>query len=346
MKTLFFVWGAVLLLTACGGGRQEAGSVGVQPIRTDSLVLPETLFLGHVCQVRVYDSVLYIWDLRNPSMMLAVAYPSLETLCSFLPKGKGPEEMLEIGGFDADDRYLYVMASREPKLAIYAQDSLRAGIQRPLRMVACPNEVAPSFAFAKGGGDTLILQNARPNRRVLLCDTAGHLLRAQYPMPENEETQNIEPLLMPYLWMSRMACREGRVALVTRLGEVLEICDPADTVQAVVVVGRDGIPGFTPEGVMGRVNGFMDVRIFGGKVFAVYSGMSMQEVDRMLDEKGYAPSGGRYFRVYDLSTGELERVYELDRYISSFDILPDGRTVVAADPTAEHQLCTFTLPEW
>ncbi len=344
-KHLFSMSGVGLLLVACGGKQTVVDQIETGKIQVESLKTPESLFLGHVRRVLVRDSVLYLWDIKSPSMMLAVKYPSLEPICEFMSKGKGPEEMLELGGFDLDDRYLYVMASREPKMAIYVLDSLMRGARRPLRMVEFPAEVAPSFAFAKAGGDSIVLQSARPDRRVLVCDTAGGLLRAQYLLPEGSDKREIEPMLVPYLWVSQMTYCNGRLALVTRLGEVLEICNPADTVQTIVVVGQDGIPVFSPEGFMGQVNGFMDVRIVGDKVYAIYSGVTMKEIDRMLDEVGHAPSGGRYFRVYDLNTGQLERIYELDRYISTFDVLPDGRTVIAADPNSEHQLCTFTLPD-
>lgn len=345
LRRLLLISGVSWTFVACGERQSVADRIETVQIRVDSLEIPESLFLGHVRRVLVRDSVLYLWDIKSPSMMLAVKYPSLEPICEFMPKGKGPEEMLELGGFDLDDRYLYVMASREPKMAIYALDSLKQGAWRPLRMVEFPTEVAPSFAFAKAGGDSIVLQSARPDRRVLICDTAGGLLRAQYLLPEGSDKCEIEPMLIPYLWVSQMTYCNGRLALVTRLGEVLEICNPADTIQTIVVVGQDGVPTFSPEGFMGQVNGFMDVRIVGDKVYAIYSGVTMKEIDRMVDEVGHAPSGGRYLRVYDLSTGELERIYELDRYISTFDVLPDGRTVIAADPTAEYQLCTFTLPD-
>lgn len=330
---------------ACGGNSSVVDQIETGKIQVDSLKTPESLFLGHVRQVLVRDSVLYIWDIKSPSMMLAVKYPSLEPICEFMPKGKGPEELLGLGGFDLDDRYLYVMASREPKMAIYALDSLKQGARRPLRIVEYPNEVSPSLAFAKANGDTVVLQSAGVDRRVQLCDTSGHILRVQYALPEGSKTNETEPALMPYLWQSRIAFRGGWLVLAARLGEVLEICHPADTVQKVVVVGSDGAPVISPEGFVGEVNGFIEVRIAEDKIYAIYSGVSMKEVDRIFEEGGNAPSGGRYFRVYDLNTGQLERIYELDRYISTFDVLPDGRTVIAADPNSEHQLCTFTLPD-
>lgn len=195
----------------------------------------------------------------------------------------------------------------------------------------------------------MILSGASQTDRIYVADTTGRLISHRavpYPVAE-EELALVDKEMLPYLWCSDMDYDNGHLAITTRLGDVLEIHPTVNDSQSEqrVVVGDDGAPAIDNDGTLGRVEGYLDVRIVGDKVYAIYSGFPSEEVNRILDEGGNPPTGGKILRVFDLNTGELLRVYQLDRNVSTFDILPDGKTVIAADPNVEQQLCTFTLPD-
>lgn len=305
--------------------------------------------VGFVNQLQYCDSIVWIWDMKGKRHMQGLSYPDMRPVVSFCPRGKGPEEMVGIVGFDIVDNDLFVLADRYPKLFKYDISALRENNISPSAVVSLSPTVMPAFAFVATDDHRFVLSGTGREDRIRVVDTAGRLIDHRpiaYPATK-KELAAVEEEMLPYLWLSKMDCNADAIVSATQLGDVLEcFAVPGRTdASGWLRIGDDGVPMVDEEGALGVVDGFSGVRIAGNKVYAVYSGFSSQEALRMLDEGENPPIGGRYFRVYDLKTGDLERVYELDRHISTFDVLPDGRTVIAADPNAEHQLCTFTLPD-
>lgn len=329
--------------TSCGSGPEsseiETVKIAVTPLPGDSAD-----FLGHATQLAVVDTMMYLQDTKGGGTFLrAYAYPSMKLLCKFATRGKGPEEMLAISGYTADKDSVRVFAAQEHKMAVYAVSDLRHGINKPVRVIEYPQSCAPALAFCgvKGG---FVLQNSSSAHRLTLIDSSGHIRTEKYDIPASEsERKKIPSGLIPYLWQSVLASDGAMVVVGTKLGDVLEIYDLEDSLRNRVVRGEGGEPTVVrnDKGMqMGAISGFYALDIRDDKVYALFDG------SRLADYNGQDAVPRKIFlRVYDLSTGELERIYELDRYISTFDVLPDGRTVIAADPNAEHQLCTFTLPD-
>lgn len=323
---------------------------GAKPSETEIVkiaVVPlpgDTAFLGYAAQISVVDTMMYLQDNRGGETFLrAYAYPSLKPLCKFVTRGKGPEEMLAVSGYTADKDSVRVFAAQEHEMAVYAVSDLCRGINRPVRVIEYPQSCMPALAFCgvKGG---FALQNSSSAYRLTLIDSSGHIQAEKYDIPVSEtERKKVQPELIPYLWQSVLASDGAVVAVGTKLGDVLEIYDLEDSLRNRVVRGEGGEPAVSHKGrgmQMGTISGFYALDIADGKVYALFDG------SRLADYNGQDAVPRKIFlRVYDLSTGELERIYELDRHISSFDILTDGKTVIATDPNAEHQLCTFTLPD-
>ena len=330
---------------ACHRGGQEKRKIDPIPVSVASLPFEGDMpFLGYACDLTVVDSILYLQDVKGGGTLLrAFSYPSLKLLCSFVNRGHGPGEMLGVSGYTVDADSLRVFAANDHKMAVYAVSDIRQGVGTPSRMVEYPASCMPALAFGKVS-DGFVLLHASPEHRLILIDDAGNVVAEKYKIPDPEsDKSDIWPEARPYLWQSALASDGSVVVLGTRLGEVLEIYDLQDSSRNKIIRGEGGDPEAVVRGTMrqlGRINGFQELDMLDGKLYALYDGSELTIGGEVEDKPRKI-----FLRVYDLSAGELERVYELDRCISSFDILPDGRTVIAADPTSEQQLCTFTLPE-
>lgn len=334
------VWPLVWTACAPGTGTSKVVSVDVPVVPLPG----DTSFLGYAVNVRVVDSMLYLEDTKGGATFLrAYAYPSLQPLCKFVMRGKGPEELLAISGYTADADSVRVFAAQEHKMVVYAVSDIRKGINKPVRVIEYPVSCMPALAFCgvRGG---FVLQNSSSSGRLTLIDSSGHLLAEKYDIPvQKTEKADLQPELIPYLWQSVLAGDGSMVVVGTKLGDVLEIYDLQDSLPARIIRGDGGEPVMVKKGYgmqMGKISGFHALDICRNKIYALYDGTLLAEYngqDAVPDEI--------LLKVYDLETGDLQVIYRLDRHISSFDILPDGRTVIATDPNAERQLCTFTIPE-
>ncbi len=358
MKTNIVVWcaGAALWgLVSCGGSSSSVGEA-VPEIAVHVDPLPgDTLMLGYVGSVTVRDTFLLLSDSyvqgqgQNGAFLQLYGFPSLRPLCRFVSKGKGPGETLGMAGYVVDGDSVRVFVGMPARMLVYALADLVRGERQPARIIPYPAEQCENAnGFGKlDSGFMLVRFSGDPaSGRVVRIDSLGGVTGSYYSIPyrpeEVEHLAGYSPYMVTMLWQVKAAAAGETVVLGTTLGDVLEIYNLRDSTRNRVVRGPDGVPEVGFEGetiVFGVKSGYQDLKIVGDRIYAMYLGERFDEA-----ENETAEGRGSMLRVFDLD-GKWLKTYRLDRKIGCFDILPDGRTVIAADPTAEYQLCTFTLPD-
>ena len=137
--------------------------------------------------------------------------------------------------------------------------------------------------------------------------------------------------------------RNGVLAAVTQLGEVLEIYNLKDSTH-VVRIGPNGEPKFQisdgygiPTGIMG----FSDVQVTDSAVYAVFHGRSFKEIAQNA-QKGIHIDGGQYIYVFSLK-GEPLCKYVLDHYIYGISVDEEQGIILVTDVNKDEPIIEYKL---
>ena len=131
----------------------------------------------------------------------------------------------------------------------------------------------------------------------------------------------------------------GVLAMVTQLGEVLEVYNLKDSTE-VICIGENGEPEFKisdgygiPTGIMG----FSDVQVTDNAIYTVFHGTTFKEIAK---QSGRLPDGGKYIYVFNLN-GEPLCKYILDHYIYGIWVDETTRTIIATDVNNDQPIVKY-----
>lgn len=137
--------------------------------------------------------------------------------------------------------------------------------------------------------------------------------------------------------------RNGVLAAVTQLGEVLEIYNLKDSTH-VVRIGPHGEPKFKvaegygiPTGIMG----FCDVQVADSAIYAVFQGRTFKEIAEA-SRRGDMTDGGRCIYVFSLM-GEPLRKYELDHAIYGITADEWKRSITITDVNEDDPILAYDI---
>lgn len=137
--------------------------------------------------------------------------------------------------------------------------------------------------------------------------------------------------------------RNGVLAAVTQLGEVLEVFNLKDSTH-VVRIGPHGEPEFKlsegygiPTGIMG----FSDVQVTDSAIYAVFHGRSFKEIAQNA-RKSIQVDGGQYIYVFNLK-GEPLCKYVLDHCIYGISVNEQKGTILATDVNKDEPIIEYTM---
>lgn len=134
--------------------------------------------------------------------------------------------------------------------------------------------------------------------------------------------------------------RNGVLATVTQLGEVIEIYNLKDSTH-IVCIGPNGEPEFRVSGGYGiptGIMGFSDVQVTDNAIYTVFHGRSFKDI---AGQKEHI-DGGKYIYVFNLN-GEPIRKYILDRAIYGIYVDERRGVIVATDVNNDQPIVRFQL---
>ena len=151
---------------------------------------------------------------------------------------------------------------------------------------------------------------------------------------ENEEALEHARPALAQAWRSFVDYnpRNGVLAAVTQLGEVLEVWNLRDSTH-VVCLGPMGEPEFQVEegyGIPTGIMGFSDVQVGDSAIYAVFHGHSFRDIAREVQQGKPLPDGGKHLYVFSLM-GEPLVKYELDHYIYGISVNEKNGFFIATD---------------
>ena len=272
-------------------------------------------------------------------------YPNFSYIISLGKRGDSPEEMLSVENIRWNGNSLWALDANSSKLTRFGLSLSNDSLLRE-EAVSLDKEILRGLDFVIYNDSTFIIPDYSGESRFCWVDRKGRLLHKMGIIPTtNEEALKHARPALAQAWRSFIDYnpRNGILATVTQLGEVLEIYNLKDSTH-IVRVGLHGEPEFqiaegygVPTGIMG----FSDVQVTDTVIYAVFQGDTFEEISRKM-QKGDMTDGGRYIYVFSLS-GEPIKKYVLDHYVYGISVDELNGIIVTTDVNSDEPVVKYAV---
>lgn len=298
--------------------------------------LPGDLLCAYPYQIEIRDSIVLIFDRESPSRAVhKLSYPGFEWISSYGEKGKGDKEYIYLSKMDVRGDELYLLDPVCSKFLVY---DLGGNDLYPKRVEKF-KPVSEPLLFATVIDDSVIVSGDIGSRRFLLFQTFSGELIDSVLVKEKTEKEDSELPVSSLFDLKMSYDQQDCLAAVTKSGEVVYVYN-TKTKQGNCIVGPDGFPDFgrSDDGhvILGKVDGFQDVKVYGDYIYAIYSGVPVMEAVTS------NVVGGKYVYVFDKKGAPVVK-YVLDRAISCFCVDVDSQVLYGIDMSSENFVVKYKL---
>lgn len=310
-------------------------------------VSADTALIRYPFRIRVHAGRAVVMDLHgSDSFLHAFGLPGFRHQASFGRRGEGPEEQLSLENIRWVGDTLYALDSNKSELARFAFGPSDAS---PVRCssVGLDKELLRALDFVPVGTSSFFIPDYSGDSRFCIVGRDGRLLRRFGSIPTVNEgaLRDARPALAQ-AWRSFIDYnpRNGVLAAVTQLGEVVELWHLNDSTHT-VLVGPGGEPQFRVHqgyGIPTGIMGFTDVQVTDKAVYAVFQGTSFKEMALSMQRGEELPDGGRYLYVFSLKGEPLCR-YVLDRPVSGIAVDEERGVLLATDANSDNPVMEYRL---
>ena len=344
---LFFL--SVALAACTSAPRNEVLSYTDFPrtLELKGRTLPlDTALFRYPFRIRVQGDRAVVLDLHGEDCFChAFSYPAFCPLSSFGRRGEAPGEQLSAENVRWSGDGLWILDSNKSELIRFGCALSGDSLSRQ-ESVNLDKDILRALDFVAMDDSTFIIPDYSGDSRFCLINRKGHLLRrvGTIPTGNTDALQNARPALAQ-AWRSFIDYnpRNGVLAAVTQLGEVLEVYNLKDSTH-VVRIGPHGEPEFKvaegygiPTGIMG----FSDVQVTDKAIYAVFHGRSFKEIMQNA-QKGIQVDGGQYIYVFSLH-GEPLCKYVLDHYIYGISVNESEGIIYATDVNQDDPIMKYKM---
>jgi len=288
-------------------------------------------------RIRLTDSLMYVMDLHATEYYVHKMTYETEAnhISSYGKKGEGPMELLDAENirFDSGGR-LWCLDANRHKLALW--DS--CGQQE----IKLNRQLLRTLDFAFMDDSTIIVPDYTGEYRICLLNRNGDIIKQLFSIPDRRRRKSSRiPLAQAWRSFIDYNPKTGVLAVVTQLGQVLEIYNLKEERVIAIINNENGAPKFNekqtyaiPNGIMG----YSDVHVSGDTIYTLFWGYSF---DDMRKEK-IKNEGGNRIQVFDTHGAALKE-YILDRYITGFCIDKTRNTILALDTNNDQPIVEYKL---
>ncbi|MDD4921194.1 MAG: BF3164 family lipoprotein [Bacteroidales bacterium] len=298
------------------------------------------VFLRYPFRIRLDDSTLYIMDLHgSDNYCHRFSYPAIKHQSSFCKRGDGPGELLDAENIRIDSKNrLWTLDANRKKMICISGDSVQQEIPLAENLIR-------TLDFDLYNDSLFIVPDYTGKYRFSIIDHHGNIIKNKDRIPIQEKNKQISDMALAQAWRSFLNYnpKNNILAMVTQLGEVLEIYDLKGDSTIKVFSGKFGKPIFKYNGGYAIPNGIMgysDVYVGTNYIYAIFWGHSFEDIKRGTVKV----EGGNTIHVFDLK-GKPVMKYELDRYITGFCVNEESHKILGLDVNKDQQLVEYVLPK-
>ena len=304
----------------------------------------DTALLRYPFRIRIEGDKAIVMDLHGLDHYGHLfQYPGFQYLSSFGKRGDSPTEMLSIENVRFYSHQVWILDANKRELTRLGFSSSSDSLLRD-EAVTLGEDILRPLDFAIYNDTTFIIPDYSGENRLCTVNRNGRLIGkiGTIPTVKKKVLQNARPALAQ-AWRSFLDYNphSGVLAMVTQLGEVIEVYNLKDST-SVIRVGKNGEPEFKisdgygiPTGIMG----FSDVQVTDSAIYTVFHGTSFKEIAR---QSGRLPDGGKYIYVFSLE-GEPLCKYVLDHYIYGIWVDEATKTIIATDVNNDEPILKFNF---
>ena len=327
----------LLFLSACADRNG-----GIVFPATENLSVSKTynsdIYMRYPFRVRLSGYLLYVMDLHATEQYIHKYNMYGNDIIheeSFGKRGEGPEEVLgtENIRIDSNDRLCTLDANRR-NLVFW--DSLGQE-----KRALSPQLLRPlDFAFINDS--TFIIPDYSGESRICIVNYEGEIIERMFSIPD-DRNRNTSNATLAQAWRSFIDFNRntGILAVVTQLGQVIEIYDMKEKRQIALINHRNGAPVFSekqsyaiPAGIMG----YSDVYVSDSVIYTLFWGHSFKEMHKGTINH----EGGNRIHVFDIKGNPLKE-YILDRYITGFCIDETNKRLIALDVNDDQPIIEYNF---
>ena len=302
----------------------------------------DTALLRYPFRIRIEGDRAIVMDLHGLDHYGHLfQYPGFQYLSSFGKRGDSPTEMLSIENVRFYSHQVWILDANKRELTRLGFSSSSDSLLRD-EAVTLGEDILRPLDFAIYNDTTFIIPDYSGENRLCWLNDDGELVKkiGAIPSINNQALRKARPALAQ-AWRSFIDynSHNGVLAMVTQLGEVLEVYNLKDSTE-VIRIGENGEPKFKifegygiPSGIMG----FSDVQVTDNAIYAVFHGTTFKEI---VKHNGHLPDGGKYIYVFSLK-GEPLYKYVLDHYVYGFWVDEATKTIIATDINNDQPIVRF-----
>lgn len=339
----------LLFLISCGTNKKEYAE-NVYPysdfpqekeIKGEVIEL-DSVLLRYPFRIHVKEDKVIVMDLHGPDYYGHLfQYPDFRYLSSFGKRGDSPKDMLSMENVRFGKHAVWTLDANKKELTRLGFSPSSDSLLRD-EAVTLDGDLLMPLDFAICNDSTFIIPDYSGEKRLCWVNRNGNLVNKIGKIPSaNEAAMQYAYPALAQAWRSFLDYnpKNGVLAIVTQLGEAVEVYNLKDTTH-VVRIGEHGEPEFQVSGGYGiptGIMGFSDVQVTDSAIYTVFSGITFKEKAK---SSGTLPDGGKYIYVFNLK-GEPLCKYILDHYISGIWVDEINKTIIATDVNNDQPIVKF-----
>lgn len=305
-------------------------------LSSDIIDLPQDLICAFPSQIEIYDSTVLILDRESSNRAVhRLSYPDFNWVGSLGEKGRGDNEYIYLTKMELHGSELYLLDPVSSKFLIYNMNVEDVYPKRVEKFRPISNTLLSATVI----DDSVIVSGDINSKKFLLFQSYSGKLLDSILIKEKTNKKDRE-LAASSLYDLKLSYNNNDfLVAATKSGEVIYIYN-IKTKEGNCIVGPNGFPdyGRTDNGhiLLGKIEGFMDIKIYGDYIYSLFSGKSTLEA--MTSDS----IGGKYVYVFD-KVGNPIIKYELDREIFGFCVDTSRDVLYGLDPNSENIIVKYKL---
>lgn len=270
----------------------------------------DSVYLRYPYRMEINGSLAVILDLHPDSCFLhTFTYPEWRYVTSFGSRGEGPEDILsaERVRISSPDS-VWVLDSNRCQITRWR---ISNGNAERVEEIPLDDRLIRTLDFCKTA-DGFLVTDYTGNYRYHVLDQYGKIKQSVGSIPTEKNISDENSMALAQAWRSFMDYnpKNGVLAMVTQLGEVMEIFN-LKTGEHHVCYGPGGEPVFSiaqSEAIPKGIKGFNDVVVSDSCIYTVFDGISFKDRIREFRSGKKQPEGGKYVYVFGFDGKQKERI--------------------------------------
>lgn len=339
MKKLFRTFAFILALQSCVDNNKQIPDFDAISKRISGKVLSSSaVYMRYPFRVKQIDSTFVVMDLHGSDYYYhEFSFPELKLKRSFAKPGIGPNEYLDAENirFDKQGNF-YLLDANKSTITVF--DRHKPDTTERIKL---SDKLIRTLDFDIVNDSTFVVPDYTGKHRFNLINRKGEITRSCFTIPGKKN--NPSNVVVAQAWRSFIDYNpsNGILAMVTQLGQVLEIYNLKTNSIINIVYGKAGEPEFVNKGGYASpcgIMGYSDVYVGKNKIYAIFWGKTFKDIEKDPNSK----DGGNLLQVFDL-TGKPLCQYILDKYITGFTVDEKQNKVIALDINGNNPLIEYQL---